>query len=83
MSATHHPSAQPMRVRYHSTDLATDVLTVKGYRGKCACGWVGPVRSHHSHARDDAKRHRREELDAEIAAPKREDVRATGRAEAS
>lgn len=78
-----HTHVEPFRLRYHSTPLAVDVLTVKGYRGKCACGWVGPVRSHHSHARDDARRHRREELEAENAAPKREDVEATGRAEAS
>ena len=83
MSSTHHPHAEPLRVKYHSTDLATDVLTVKGYRGKCACGWVGPVRSHHSHARDDSRRHRREELEQENAAQQREEGQPTERAESS
>ena len=69
-----HTHVDAVKVRYHSTELATDVLAVRGYRGRCACGWVGPIRSHHSHARDDTKRHRREELEAE---------QATGRAEAS
>ena len=72
-----------MRIKYHSTDLATDVLSVKGYRGRCACGWVGPVRSHHSHARDDSRRHRREELETENAAPQREESSATESAESS
>lgn len=78
-----HTHVEPLRVRYHSQELTTDVLTVKGYRGKCSCGWVGTVRSHHSHARDDARRHRREELDAENAAPEREDSQAAESAEAS
>lgn len=67
MAGASHTRVQPFRVRFHSTELATDVLAVKGYRGRCACGWVGPVRSHHSHARDDAQRHRREEVEAEQA----------------
>lgn len=78
-----HTHVEPLRVKYHSTDLATDVLSVKGYRGRCACGWVGPVRSHHSHARDDARRHRRDELESENSAPKREAAPSTGRAESS
>ena len=60
-----HTSVTPYRLRYHSSELATDVLSVKGYRGRCACGWVGPVRSHYSHARDDLRRHRREEIERE------------------
>lgn len=67
MAGGSHTRVEPFRIKYHSTDLATDVLTVKGYRGKCACGWVGSIRSHHSHARDDARRHRREELETEQA----------------
>ena len=65
---------EPFRIKYHSTELSTDVLSVKGYRGRCACGWVGTIRSHHSHARDDARRHYREERDA---------LEATGGTEAS
>lgn len=76
-----HTHVEPFRIKYHSTDLATDVLSVKGYRGRCACGWVGPVRSHHSHARDDARRHRRDELETENAAPRSEDSSATASAE--
>lgn len=64
MPATH---VEPFRIRFHSTELATDVISTKGYRGRCACGWVGAIRSHHSHARDDARRHRREEMEAESA----------------
>ena len=69
-----HTRIEPVKIKYHSTDLSCDVLAVRGYRGRCACGWVGPIRSHHSHARDDHKRHSREEMEAE---------QATGRAEAS
>ena len=69
-----HTHVEPFRIRFHSSDLAVDVLSVKGYRGRCACGWVGTIRSHHSHARDDAQRHRKEELDA---------LSATGGTEAS
>lgn len=69
-----HTHVEPYRIKYHSTELAVDVISVKGYRGRCACGWVGPVRSHHSHARDDARRHRRDEAEA---------VEATGGTEAS
>ena len=61
-------SVEPFRIRYHSSELATDVISTKGYRARCACGWVGTIRSHHSHARDDARRHRREEVEAEEAA---------------
>lgn len=78
-----HTSVEPYRIKYHSSDLATDVLSVKGYRGRCACGWVGPVRSHHGHAKDDAQRHRREELATENAALEREDVQATVSEESS
>lgn len=67
MSSASHTRVEPFKVRYHSSNLATDVLGVRGYRGRCACGWVGTIRSHHSHARDDARRHRREELEAEQA----------------
>ena len=83
MPGSGHTRVEPYRIKYHSTDLATDVLTVKGYRGKCACGWVGPVRSHHSHARDDSRRHRRDELAEENAAPMGEAAPATESAEPS
>jgi len=55
-----HTYVRPARLRFHSTDLATDVIRTYGYQGRCACGWVGAVRKDHSHARDDSRRHRRE-----------------------
>lgn len=63
----HHGGAQPFTIRFHSTELATDVIQTRGYRGRCACGWVGTVRSQHSHARDDARRHLAERMEAESA----------------
>lgn len=78
-----HTHVEPFRTRYYSQALETDVLTVAGYRGSCSCGWRGQVRSHHSHARDDARRHRRDELEHEEAAPKREDVSPSSSAETS
>lgn len=67
-----HTHVEPVKIKYHSTDLAVDVLKTTGYRGKCACSWVGPIRSHHSHARDDARRHLREVREAESATERAE-----------
>lgn len=78
-----HTHVEPLKVRYHDPGLDVDVIAVKGYRGRCKCEWRGPVRSHHSHARDDARRHRREEHEPENAAPKREDESASGAAASS
>jgi hypothetical protein len=55
--ALKHASVQPFRLKLHSTDLCCDVLQTKGYRGRCACGWLGPVRTAHSVARGDSRIH--------------------------
>jgi len=52
-----HATVKPARLKIHSTELATDVLRTIGYRGRCACGWQGPVRGAHSVAREDARIH--------------------------
>ena len=59
-----HTHVEPVRITYHSTELATDVRRIIGYQGYCACGWQGSIRKTHSHARDDSRRHRREMHDA-------------------
>lgn len=62
-----HTGVHPVRITYHSVELATDVRRTVGFEGYCACGWQGQVRREHSHARDDSRRHRREQHGAEEA----------------
>lgn len=50
----------PARLRYHSTELSTQVLRTFGYQARCACGWEGPIRTHHRVARADAREHNSE-----------------------
>lgn len=76
-----HTRVEPFKVKYHSATLDSEVLAVRGYRGRCSCGWTGQVRSHYSHALDDKLRHSRDEREHENAAPKREDVSPTASAE--
>ena len=54
---SHHPTVKAARIKFHSTDLSTDVLRCYGYRGYCACGWQGPLRTAHAVARQDARIH--------------------------
>lgn len=62
-----HTFVRPARLRFHSTDLATDVIRTFGYQGRCACGWVGSIRHEHSTARKDGREHRQAEHDSESA----------------
>jgi hypothetical protein len=52
-----HTTVRPARLKFHSWILSTDVLRVFGYQARCACGWEGPIRSHHGVARRDARTH--------------------------
>lgn len=53
-----HPTIRPARLKFHSSELATTVLRTFGYQARCACGWEGPIRTHHGTARADARLHR-------------------------
>ena len=60
---THAAKAQPARTRFHSTDLACDVVRTYAYRAVCACGWRSDkVYASHADARRAAREHRLAEL---------------------
>jgi hypothetical protein len=43
-----HTFIRPARLRFYSTELATNVRRTYGYEAYCACGWTGKVwKSHH------------------------------------
>ena len=52
-----HAQVQPSRVRYHSPELACDVMRGYGFRARCKCGWAGPNRRDKWEAVKDSREH--------------------------
>lgn len=52
---------KPLNLRWHDTELATNVQRTVAYRAVCACGWRGPARDRHHEARADAREHNQAE----------------------
>jgi hypothetical protein len=46
-----------LRQRRHDDELATDVVSVYGYRAECGCGWQGKRRHAWWTARQDGGEH--------------------------
>ena len=78
-----HTNVRPARHTNYSHELMVNVRGVHGHQGYCSCGWVGLTWATPSKAQAEAKWHLWNEHGSELAARKREDAQATGRAEAS